>query len=442
MTTSNDTFERPPEELDLKKALEHHRDSFGEAQVPVITISATYRKELADKFDVLLSHKGSDVVFSRAHYSMAEAVSRAAEEMELAHHMSDPTNFVSAKDWKKVEFTETIGQLMARYKLLKQLKDKIDTVARSKLPITEAVSKPLDYMTEKIKCPPISLHYEVGNLLCKLKKTVVQVVTDPHVRPQYLDALPSEKITYCVFDDETKKEFFKQAEKQNKQVDKDQVVVTGPPVDPRIARIGKSKKEFPKGRPLRLAITTGGLGTNLTEIKEALQQLTPLLKPEEKVQLFLYAGTHEDFRDFFEDYAKGENIRVGNLDEEDADIRILYEDSIIDANNNLIEHMFPWADGVMTKPSGDMAYDAAAAGCFMLFLEPWGPWEGNIQERFVKRNIGFDLEVWNTQEHFLDLWNSGKLANAMDNAHQLPEFFREGSFNIVGLQQTIPCEIG
>ena len=219
-------------------------------------------------------------------------------------------------------------------------------------------------------------------------------------------------------------------------------MVTGPPVDPRITRAGKEKGNFPTDRPLRLGITTGGLGTNLNEIKQVLDQLTPLLKPEEKIQLFLYAGTHEDFRDFFEDYAKKEQLRVGNLDEEGADIRILYEDSIVDANKNLIKYMFPWADGVMTKPSGDMAYDAAAAGCFMLFLEPWGPWEENIQQRFIDREIGFDLQVENAHDQLIALWENGNLETAMKNAQELPDLFREGSFNIVKLQQTIPCEIG
>ena len=50
-------------------------------------------------------------------------------------------------------------------------------------------------------------------------------------------------------------------------------------------------------------------------------------------------------------------LKVGDLDDEEAEVRILYADNLVEANELMIEYMFPWADGVMTKPSGDMAYD-------------------------------------------------------------------------------------
>lgn len=428
----------PPEELDLELALQQERTILISVKVPVITVSATYRKELADKYHALV-HTPADVVFSRAHYSMAEAVKQAASNLGKSTHLSDPTNFVSFKDWKKVEFTETSGQLMARYKVLKWLKDRMDTYIRNKLPIMGAIKLPLSYITNDINCPIISMHYEVGNQLAGMGKSVVQVVTDPHVRPQYLDALPNDKIIYCVFDKKTKKDFLKKAKELKKEVNKNKVKVTGSPVDPRIAKIGLTRKQLVEGKALNLAVCTGGLGTNLNEIKEVLKQLSPLLVPPEKIKLFLYAGTHRDFRNFFEDIAREENLRVGNLDDENADIRILYEDSIIDANKNLIKYMFPWAHGVITKPSGDMAYDAAAAGCFMLFLEPWGIWEENVQRRFIKRKIGFDLRVWDSYDNFMSLLSRGSFNKALQNAHNLPKRYREGAFNIVRVQQGLDC---
>ncbi len=429
----------PPEELDLKRAILHERNLLKNAQVPILTISATYRKELADKYRTV-AHAGSDVVFSRAHFSMAEAVREAADEMGKRTQLSDPTNFVSQKDWASIEFTETSGKIMARYKPLKWLKDKLDTIIRNQLPISKATLEPLEYLAEEVSCPIISLHYEVGNVLARFNRRVIQVVTDPHVRPQYLDCLPCNQITYCLFDEETRDYFLVEAERQKKRVTEDQLVVTGPPVDPRICRIGKSKKKIEKGKPINLAVCTGGLGTNLSEIKKLLDQWAPLLQPPEKIRLFLYAGTHRDFRNYFEDYAKKQNLRVGNLDDETADIRILYEDSIIDANNNLIKYMFPWAHGVVTKPSGDMAYDAAAAGCFLLFLEPWGVWEENIQDRFSKRKIGFDLRLdCHYQNSFSDWSENPKFIKALDNAYKLPKIFREGAKNIVKLQQSFPC---
>lgn len=428
----------PPKDLDLQEALQQENFLLKKADAPILTVSATFRKELADKYRSEIHTRLPDVVFSRAHYSMAEAVREAAEELGKSAQLSDPTNFVGEKDWKSVEFIETSGQVVARVKILKWLKDKIDTFVRGKLPVADAIEKPLEYLTGTVNKPVISLHYEIGNMLSKKGKKVVQVVTDPHVRPQYLDCLPSDYVTYALFDEDTKKDFIAEADRQNKFIDEDRLVVTGPPVDPRIAKIGEVKKTMKKEEPVNLAICTGGLGTNLSEIRKALDILSPLLKPPEKIRLFLYAGTHKDFRYFFEEFAEKENIRVGNLDDESARIRILCDDSIIDANNNLIKYMFPWAHGVMTKPSGDMAYDAAAAGCFMFFLQPWGEWEENIQKRFVKREIGFDIDLDKDTRFLLSDWATNpKLIQALENAHKLPEIFREGSKNIVKLQQEI-----
>ncbi|AKM79049.1 MAG: hypothetical protein UX85_C0003G0155 [Candidatus Beckwithbacteria bacterium GW2011_GWB1_47_15] len=435
-----DKHELPPESLDLKQALHEERHMLEDVETPVVTVSATYRKELAYKYQTLV-HAASDVVFSRAHYSMAEAVVRASTLLGRAAHMADPTNFVSHRDWQKVQFTEKVGQLMARSKILKWVKDKVDTVARNQLPINQAITPPLIYLTGRVRCPVVSLHYEVGNILVENGREVVQVVTDPHVRPQYLTCLPSDKITYCVFDERTKKDLLKQARKMGKNIKRGQVAVTGPPVDPRIVRLGRSVKDLGKNEMVNLAVATGGLGTNMDEIRQILDQLVPLLKPPAKIRLFLYAGTHRDFRALFEDYAEDNGVRIGNLDDELAPIRILYEDSIIDANNNLIRYMFPWAHGVVTKPSGDMAYDAAAAGCFLLFLKPWGEWEENIQKRFVKRRVGYDFPPEDALEHFKSLWSRGLLNSAMSRARRLPKIFREGAKNIVRVHQGKPCRV-
>jgi hypothetical protein len=429
----------PPEKLDLRKALHEERHKFQESEVAIITVSATYRKELADKYQSLV-HTPSDVVYSRAHYSMAEAVLREAKDRKMKAHLSDPTNFVGEKDWGKIEFTEKVGQLMARHKMLKEIKDKIDIIARSKLPITQAITLPLLYLTDKTPCPVISMHYEAGNILAENGKSVLQVITDPHVRSQYLNPLPSDKIKYAVFDEETREEFLAKANELNKEVIAENVVVTGPPIDERIIKIGKNKKRLGEG-PINLAVTTGGLGTNFKEIQEVLEAFVPLLKPPEKIRLFLYAGTHRDFRNWFEDYAAENHIRVGDLDDTEARIRILYDDSIVDANENLIEHMFPWAHGVITKPSGDMAYDAAVAGCFLLFLEPWGEWEENVQKVFVKNGVGYDFRVTAPLAHFKALWASGRLDKSLKKAIKLPEVFRHGTKNILDLHATMPCEI-
>jgi hypothetical protein len=438
----------PPDDLDLKKALHEERHLLENVEVPIITVSATFRKELAEKYRSVV-HTPSDVAYSRGHYSMAEAVRQQALLMNKSVHLSDPTNFVSKKDWKKIEFTESIGLLVARYKLLKYIRDKVDKVMRGKLPIKDAITPPLLYLAGRTNCPIVSMHYEAGNILAKNGKTIVQAVTDPHVHYQYLDMLPEKgagmdnsnraDITFAVFDDDTKEKFYQLADELNKVLDEDQVVVTGPFVDPRITAIGETEKNIKEDQPVNIAITTGGLGTNLNEIKSVLEQLSPLLDPPEKIRLFLYAATHKDFRNYFEEYAERNHVRVGNLDDEDARIRILYEDSIVDGNENIIKYMFPWAHGVITKPSGDMAYDAAVAGCFLMFLSPWGSWEENVQKVFEDKGIGYDLDINNTKDQFEDLSKSGKFNNSLKAAHDLPELYRQGCKNLIELHAIKPC---
>jgi len=74
-------------------------------------------------------------------------------------------------------------------------------------------------------------------------------------------------------------------------------------------------------------------------------------------------------------------------------LTLLYHPQIVDSNELLIQHAFPWADGFITKPSGDMAYDAVAAGCFLLTLKEWGEWEYNIRETFEQLNIARKADI-------------------------------------------------
>jgi hypothetical protein len=53
----------------------------------------------------------------------------------------------------------------------------------------------------------------------------------------------------------------------------------------------------------------------------------------------------------------------------------------------------------------------------------------------VKLGVGYDLQVWGTQEQLLKLWRAGKLNEAMEKAHELPEIYRIGAENIVKVQE-------
>lgn len=439
----------PPKNLDLKKALSWEQKQLEKVDVPIVTVSGTFKKELAKHFATQPLLEG-DVLYSRAHYSMAEAVRQQAILNQQSTYLVDPMNYVDEEGWKKVQFTQTVGRLMARYKPLRWLKDQIDTKARSKLPIRDAITKPLLYLTEFVQKPIISMHYEAGNILAEHRYNILQYITDPHVRPQYLDSLPFKDthlntspmghVTYAVFDQHTKTSVFQTALELGKLIQENQVEIVGPPVDPRIIAAGLTKKSIKSGEPINLAITTGGTGSNLAEIKTILHRLAPLLRPPEKIRLFLYTAVHKDFRDFYEEFAHEHAIRIGNIDDETARIRILHEDSIIDANENLIKYMFPWAHGVITKPSGDMAYDAIAAGCFTLFLEPLGPWEENIQKIFTTQKIGFDFHVDTALSHFRSLLSGGHLHQALKNTSKIDLLMRSGVKNLLKLHQKLSKE--
>jgi hypothetical protein len=463
------THTPPPEELAYKTALHEEHHLLETVDIPIITISATHRDKLADTFHESFPETG-EVVLSRAHYSMAIAILVAAYDAGLTAWLVDPINYVTPDDWQKVIFTESVGKLMARHKPLKEFKDLIDARARSKLPITPAIEKPLRYLAEKIQKPIISLHYEAGNILARAGHQVIQVVTDPHVRSQYLDALPEkstpgtfsttsdntspnppphttyniQNTTFCVFDEATKTELLLKAETLGKDLKPDQVIVTGPPIDPRIAVASRQKNpDRLDSQPLRLAITTSGIGTNRAEIAKVLDQLHTVCIAAKKgcVQLFLYAGTHQDFHQLYQEFAAINDLKIGALSDDTAPLRVLYADNLVEANELMIQYMFTWADGIITKPSGDMAYDAAAAGCFTLFLEPWGEWEVAIQERFEDLGIGQKLDIGHFQDQLTrfeaHFWEGQSwFRSAMKKALTLPDLYRTGASAIILAQQS------
>lgn len=429
-------------ENNLQQILAKEKSLLQEAEVPIATVSATYFDQIEEKHSYNFDRE--EIVFSRAHYSQALSLLIAAGMEGHTFWFIDPTNFVCAEDWHKVLATEKIAETIARHETLKKIKDLIDTRARNKLPISDAIRDPLLHLFKDVSRPIASFHYETGNVLIESGKFVLQAVTDPHVRPQYLKFADNPNILYAVFDDKTKVEMLEAAQRENKKLDADRVHVTGPPVDPRIveARESKSVKKFlnrlNNNGKLRLGISTGGLGTNKGEIETILKQLIPhLTSNPPTIQLVCYAGTHEDFAAMFGLFAQDNNIPVGNEDDPDAVYRILRGSGITDANEKLIWWLFPWADGIITKPSGDMAYDSAAAGCFLLTMEPWGEWEERIQETFEQRGVARRAtpEAFESQLkalltpaiHDHETW----FTHAIESALKLDPIFLNGASNIL-----------
>lgn len=421
----------PPPELELPRTLHGDRHRLEEVQVPVVTISATYKSEIAEHLGER-SRVLDEAVFSRAHYSMGVAIFAQASRMGLTAWYVDPMNYVTVSDWGKIAFVERVGQLVARVPLFRTLKNISEKFVRQKLPVANAVQKPLIYVTQRARFPIICLHALAGSIIADEGKKVLQVVTDPQIRPEYIPEMGNSNIVFAVFDESTKDKFLDKSRELGISLDENRIVVTGPPVDPRIVDIRnlKSPSAFKK-RGLRLVVATGGIGTNKDEIKELLENLLPELK-KNTIQLILYAGTNWDFKEMFYNLCKKHNIR-----DMDSRVRIIYDESIVVANQELIDKAFSWADGFVTKPSGDMAYDAVAAGCFLLTLEPWGEWEKVIENVFVEKEISKKADVHNFASQINELARAGWIEKAIKNAINIDKIFLTGAKRIVDLQQKL-----
>jgi hypothetical protein len=281
----------------------------------------------------------------------------------------------------------------------------------------------------------LSLHVAAGNILIEHGKTVVQVITDPHVREDYLKHADNPRLTYCVFDEPTRIELYEKCAVMGKDIDHSRVVVTGPPVDPRIVA-ARDKKTAWRNGPLKLCITTGGLGTNKPEIERVLTQMLPELRRRPSpYQVLVYASTHHDIAEMVRELAKKERVAIHPTEDEEARLRLIYHPQIVDANEKLCQYGFPWADGFITKPSGDMAYDAAAAGSFLLTLSEWGVWEHNIKERFEQLGIAREAQVDHIVDQLEVLTATRKksqswVESAMNAAFHLDSLYLKGAEHI------------
>lgn len=407
---------------DLQHIYEVDRKLLQKTALPIITVSAHFAEDLKGLHRQPERDQGTDIVLSRAHYSMALGVAVAAwgERIDPSKAwLVDSTNYVSNRDLRSVRLTHAIGKTIARFNLLKSVKDLVDRFGRSKMPILDNVTPPTLYLGSAVEKPILSLHIVAGNILANEGKKVLQMITDPHVRTDYVLNADLPNLRFLVFDEATKQEFFRVAAAAGKRIPAnqlaDKVTVTGPPVDPRVSACRTDKNPYQGEQPLRICITTGGLGTNKAEIKSILEQLLPVLKAQTLGQatalppfeLMFYAGTHADHLQMAQEAAAAVQLAVQTISPSDpADFRIggrlnsnsntnkqqrrrffiLYHPQIVDANELLIQHAFPWADLFISKPSGDMAYDAAAAGSALLTLKEWGDWEHNIRLTF--ENLG------------------------------------------------------
>jgi len=442
----------------LEKTFKLDKQYLEETELPIVTVSASFKEDLKGLHGLPETEEVADIVFSRAHYSMALAIAAEAWGTKLDPKKAwivDPTNYVSHKNWKSIQLTEVIGKTLARHPILKAFKDLVDKFGRSKLPILGSITPPLLHITKDIKSPILSFHIAAGNILASQGKKIIQVITDPHVRDEYLKHAGKLNIKFCVFDGRTKTEFLEKAAIMGQEADPNQVIVTGPPVDPRIIEARTHKKAWRSG-PLNLCLSTGGLGTNKKEIRKILEQLLPLMrKRPSPIKLALYAGTQQDIYEMGLEIAKEEHIEVQTITKnkqigyfpkkesralDKHKFSIIYNHHIVDANELLTYHAFHWADGFISKPSGDMAYDAIASGSFLLTLEEWGEWENNIREVFSQKEVSRRAETDHIVEQIEALTDTRDrehswVERAMNNAFNIEPLFIKGAENIIKVVQ-------
>ncbi|MCA9372880.1 hypothetical protein KC921_02160 [Candidatus Woesebacteria bacterium] len=429
----------------LTKMYQQDKKWLEEAEIPIVTVSGTMREDIKGWHGLTENETITDVVLSRAHFSMALAVATQAWDGKLDHKKAwlvDPTNYVSQDKWQSIKLTEAIGKTLARNPMLKMVKDVIDTFGRQKLPILDSITPPLLYLTENITKPILSLHVAAGNILLEHGKTVLQVITDPHVRYDYLTQIESPNLTFAVFDQNTKDDLLEKVALLGKKFDPKRVVVTGPPIDPRVLHARAQKNPWKSG-PINLCLTTGGLGTNKPEILEILKQLLPeLSKKDSKFKLLIYCGTQEDLYKDCLLLAKLHSLEPSRLENTKSHLRIIYHPQIVDANEQLITYGFPWADGFISKPSGDMAYDAVASGSFLLTLQEWGEWEGVIRQHFenlgmarvaITENILAQLASLSQKQDESTSW----IRRAMTAAQKLPAAKASGTEAIIAEYQKL-----
>lgn len=428
---------------ELKKIYQADKKLLENTQVPIITVSASFREDLKGLHHQKEKDTSTDIVLSRAHYSMALGVAMQAWGEKIDPKKAwlvDSTNYVSNSAFKGVQLTDLIGKTIARWPILKSLKDVVDKFGRSKMPILDNVTPPTIYLGSGVKKTILSMHIVTGNILANEGKKVIQMITDPHVRSDYLQNAHLPNMRFLVFDEATKEAFFKLAKEIGKKIPKDQikdkVIVTGPPVDPRVVACNQSKEVWTKERALKICLTTGGLGTNKTEIKSILEQILPVLKQQAlgektdlvKTELIFYAGTHKDHKEMAVLIAEQNELAYRVIMPKDpakfainakiksepkmTDFRfsIIYHPQIVDANELLVQQAFPWADVFISKPSGDMAYDAVVSGAALLTLKEWGEWEYNVRAVFEKNGTATQAKTENIVEQLVKITQNNDFA--------------------------------
>jgi len=213
---------------DLKRIYQEDKKLLEETQIPIITVSASFREDLKGLHHQKEEDKSTDIVLSRAHYSMALGVAMQAWGEKIDPKKAwlvDSTNYVNNEDFKGVQLTNIIGKIIARWPMLKTFKDVVDKFGRSKMPILDNVTPPTLYLGAGVKKTILSFHIVTGNILAAEGKKVIQMITDPHVRSDYLENAHRKNMQFLVFDEATKADFWRVAKEIGKRIPKSKLLI-------------------------------------------------------------------------------------------------------------------------------------------------------------------------------------------------------------------------
>ena len=145
----------------------------------------------------------------------------------------------------------------------------------------------------------------------------------------------------------------------------------------------------------------------------------------------------------FTTFARLHRIKIGENNDPQSAFRVFHGNDIVDANELLLDYIFPWADGFISKPSGDMAYEAIAAGCFLLTLHPWGEWEENIRAVTEAMGVSIRADIPNILSQLKAIRtmpiekNKPWVELALEKAQKHAKSVSQGAFNILKLHRGI-----
>ncbi len=305
---------------------------------------------------------------SRAHISQPKPLEQA-----LGLPVVDLGHILPKRDLRKFRILVERARNVARFPLLSMAREKTELISRRMVKVEPMLQRTVSFLMKELAKksgrPIVTFHYSVGNSVIdylqsyeKYDTPVIHYITDPHVHPNYLKYKELPFVYYFTFDEGTKKELMK------KGVPQERIRVTGFPIN-RELKVDHTKDELENrykpeyGKKLNVAVFTGGLGGNQTEIIEVARNLD--YRTQKAV---FYCGTNRDLADGLGEFFKNKALVVNGKSRDVMRNNQKLYDAVIVVDDNL-QDLLPisydilnWAHVVCTKPSGDISLEAMEAG--------------------------------------------------------------------------------